>query len=179
MRLFIAVPLSEEVLESILDLREPIRGTKWQKPSQMHLTLRFLGEAKQERFEEIKETLKSIHLEKFTIDIKDVGVFPDKRSPRVLWAGVRKSEELLKLQKKVEKCCQQAGFKPEKRSYKPHITFGRVKKASKKQMEEFIESDRVKTLSTEMDVPCFNLYRSELRDSGARHSVIQEYSLHQ
>jgi 2'-5' RNA ligase len=179
MRLFIAVPLSEEVLESILELREPIRGIKWQKPSQMHLTLRFLGEAKQERFAEIKETLESIQLEKFTIGIKGVGVFPDKRSPRVIWAGIKKSEELLELQEKVEKCSRNAGFQPEKRPYKPHITFGRVKNATKRQVRSFIESDRAKALSTKMDVPCFNLYRSELRDDGARHSVMQEYSLHQ
>lgn len=83
----------------------------------------------------------------------------------------------MNLQQKIETCCQRAGFKAEKRSYKPHITFGRVKGAAAKQVKEFIESKKARSLFLQTEVDHFNLYRSELNKTGAIHHVIDEYLL--
>jgi 2'-5' RNA ligase len=178
MRLFIAIPLPETILNSIIKLQEPIRGIKWQKKvEQMHLTLRFLGETPQTELAGLQIELNTILMNRFTIQIEGVGVFPHQRSPRVIWAGIRKSKPLMELQQKVETRCRRSGFKPEKRSFKPHITFGRVKKASAKQVQTFIEGKKVNLLSRQFNVTHFNLYRSDLNRSGAVHSLIERYLL--
>lgn len=46
MRLFVAVPLPEPVVDLVAELPRPVRtGLRWTTPAQWHVTLRFLGEA--------------------------------------------------------------------------------------------------------------------------------------
>jgi 2'-5' RNA ligase len=177
MRLFIAIPLPKTILQFLIKLQEPIRGIKWQKTCQMHLTLRFLGETSPKELPELIAGLQSIQRAPFSLQIEGVGVFPGERSPRVIWAGVRKSQQLLELQQRVETSCQKAGFDAERRPFKPHITFGRVKKASRKRIKYLIESDQARSLSQQTHVERFNLYRSELNKNGAVHSVVESYLL--
>jgi 2'-5' RNA ligase len=136
-----------------------------------------LGETPQSELAGLQIELNTILMNRFTIQIEGVGVFPHQRSPRVVWAGIRTSKALMKLQQKVETQCRRAHFKPEKRSFKPHITFGRVKEASPKQVQTFIESKKANLLSRQLCVTRFNLYRSDLNRSGAVHSLIERYLL--
>jgi 2'-5' RNA ligase len=177
MRLFIAIPLPKTILQSLIKLQEPVQGIKRQKPGQMHLTLRFLGETPTKELPELKAELSLIQMKPFTLQIEGMGVFPDERSPRVVWGGVRKSAELMELQRKVETSCRRSGFDAENRPFKPHITFGRVKKASRKQVKSLVESEQAKSLSGQMHVERFNLYRSKLNKNGAVHSVVESYLL--
>jgi 2'-5' RNA ligase len=177
MRLFIAIPLPDNIKKKLLNLQEPIRGVKWQKANQMHLTLRFLGEVSDEWHTTLKSGLSAIKQQPFTLNINGAGVFPNLRRPKVIWVGVEKSKPLAKLHNAVEKQCIEAGFEAEKRTFTPHITIGRVKRTSTRQIKTFIKSSPIKSFSLELKVDCFNLYRSELLAEGAKYTVIEGYRL--
>src|SRR5699024_1758076 len=110
MRLFIALPLPGDIIQTLIKFREPIRGIKWQKPEQIHLTLRFLGNTSQKQFSILKNKLDVIEMKPFSIRINHLGVFPNKRSSSVIWAGVEKSKPLADLQKLIEGQCRAADF---------------------------------------------------------------------
>jgi len=178
MRLFIATPLTARVKEILAECNGRIRGIKWQTEAQMHLTLRFLGETSDERLADLKPRLEKIQQSAFSLHIKGSGIFPNMRSPRILWAGVEKTEPLRKLQKKVEKQCRAVGFEAEKRSFHPHITLGRVNEtASARQVRAFIEGTKMNQLDLSMPVSAFCLYRSKLRKECAVHTVLETYQL--
>jgi 2'-5' RNA ligase len=176
MRLFIAIPLTENTKISIINFQRPVEGIRWQRRGQLHLTLRFLGETSSNRLPDLRNQLDNIEQEPFLLNIKGAGVFPNLRSPRVIWAGVKKSELLGDLHEAIEEQCRAVGFDADKRSFKPHITLGRVKQASANVVKEVLEEGQADISSSER-VDCFNLYQSDTRPEGAVHSIIETYSL--
>lgn len=63
----------------------------------------------------------------FAFDLVGVGVFPDRRRPRIVWVGVREaSGVLVALQRSVGEALTPLGFPPEARSFSPHVTIGRA-----------------------------------------------------
>ena len=134
MRSFIAVKISSEQKAKISDLIGELRKTdarvKWVKPENLHITLKFLGEADRGKLPEIFEALeKSLtNDQSFAFNLKDIGCFPNVRQPRVIWAGIeRGAENLRALAKKVDNLMAGFGFEKEKRGFSAHLTIGRVK----------------------------------------------------
>jgi len=56
MRLFTAITIPEEVKDRLAEMYYPIDGLKWQEKSQMHLTLRFIGEVDEETAHRVVKT---------------------------------------------------------------------------------------------------------------------------
>ncbi len=86
------------------------------------MTLLFLGPVGDER--EILEKFGqwSPPAEEFDMIIEGVGAFPEPRSGRVLWLGVRRTQALLNLQTHLEE-----HFQIEDREFVPHITLARFR----------------------------------------------------
>lgn len=168
MRLFIAVPMPEFVANRLVELQQPIEGIRWQQEEKLHLTLKFLGDTESDRAQKLQSVLDTIDIPSFSITLNGLGYFPKGKQPRVLWAGIDKSEPLQKLHKAVESRCADLGFDPEQRPFKPHVTIGRVKGASKSTVESFI--DRHEDFHIP-DIPVeeFVLFESKLHPDGAQH----------
>lgn len=176
MRLFIAVPMPGSVAKRLVELRQPIKGIRWQDEGKLHLTLKFLGETDSERALKVQDALTSVNLSEFSITLDGLGYFPKGNQPRVLWAGIEKSEPLQVLYQIVENRCADFGFDPEQRSFKPHVTIGRVKGASKSNVESFIDQHKQFNIP---DIPVeeFVLFESKLHPDGAKHYRRKSYSL--
>src|SRR4051812_13408366 len=125
-RLFVALPLPEDVTDSLLALEQGVPGARWSTREQLHLTLRFIGEVDGRDASAIDETLAAISAPPFTLQLKGVGAFGGK-NPRALWAGVAANEALIHLQRKIESTIQRLGFHAEKRKYTPHVTLARLR----------------------------------------------------
>ncbi|SDL63134.1 RNA 2',3'-cyclic phosphodiesterase [Halarsenatibacter silvermanii] len=106
------------------------RGIKWVKPENYHITFKFLGETDREVVEDIKDGFTDI-----TLDIKEgsykyqgLEAFPHPENPRVIVTPVELGKkELQKVQEVVEEVTGELGFEPDDRTFKPHLTLGRVK----------------------------------------------------
>ena len=131
MRLFIAIDLSESVKEALLDVatqmgqKLPAGAVRWVKPEQLHLTLRFLGETAVAQLPALQNQLTQLTKAKkpFHLQLNGVGAFPNRRRPRVVWAGLAGELAALQtLQKELEERLVGLGWPEEKRPFNPHIS---------------------------------------------------------
>ena len=131
MRLFTAIDLPSEVLlrlDRLLIALRPEALIKWSPLDNLHITTKFIGEWPESRLEELHETLATITpREAFSIELKDLGWFPNERSPRVLWAGVHGGAPLLGLVRNIEERLETLGVKKEEREFAGHLTLARIK----------------------------------------------------
>jgi RNA 2',3'-cyclic 3'-phosphodiesterase len=175
-RLFIAIDLPERIKDDITSTYSAIPGAKWIEEGQLHLTLRFIGDTDEPTKQRIVNALKSVSVQPFTISIKGVGFFPPRKEPRILWVGVSASEELLRLQGKIERTLVSIGISSEDRKFHPHITIARLSGSPHEKIAQFLTSNSL--LSTEnFSVTEYHLYESFLRKEGALHVREATYGL--
>jgi len=176
MRLFVAIDLPENVKESLARLCCGLPGARWVKPEQLHLTLRFIGEVDGGVFQDILVGLAEVKGESFTIQLDGVGFFPPRGKPRVVWVGLKRSEQLLQLRSRIESRLVALGLEPEGRKFSPHITLARLKNTQPAKVGRFLENHNL-FLSSPFSVQEFFLYSSRLGRNGALHRVEAGYFL--
>ncbi len=133
-RAFIAFELPENVRAAIRNVQERFEAyrfhVRWVKIANIHLTLKFLGNIGHEEIVPIETAiLKAIaDFKPLSLAAKGVGVFPGIKRPRVIWVGISGQTQLLmQLQKSIDEQLATIGFARENRSFKAHLTIGRVK----------------------------------------------------
>jgi 2'-5' RNA ligase len=182
-RAFIAIEIAPQTVRQIsavvADLKPRIPGIRWVASTNFHFTLKFLGDIEESKIEPIAQALElALHpFPRFTINAKDLGVFPDLKRPRVLWIGLE-GKELLELASKVEKALKPLDFVPEKREFKPHLTVGRWRqfdRASRKFLEE-LEKWQGHGFG-ESTVAEVIFFQSELRREGAIYHRLRVVNL--
>ena len=109
---------------------------------------------------------------------KGIGVFPNIRRPRVIWAGlIGQIETLANLQQALDAHLADVGFARDTRAFKYHLTLGRVKgKIASERMKAAI--DKLKEFESEPFEPKqIILFKSELRHSGAVYTKVRRIDL--
>ena len=102
----------------------------WVRPENVHLTLKFLGDIREEALNDLCAALEETcrHHTPFDVGLTGLGAFPSARRARILWAGVGAgSERLCSLATDVDAAFAPLGFEREGRPYVPHLTLGRVR----------------------------------------------------
>jgi RNA 2',3'-cyclic 3'-phosphodiesterase len=178
-RSFIAVEIAPQTVRQIsavvADLKPSIPGIRWVSPTNFHFTLKFLGNIEESKIAPIAQALElALHpFPRFTINAKDLGVFPDLKRPRVLWIGLE-GKELLELASKVEKALEPLGFVPEKREFKPHLTVGRWRQFDRSSKKFGEELKRWKGHEFgESTVAEVIFFQSELKREGATYQPLK------
>jgi len=138
-RLFVAVEIGSQVQAIatgvIEDLKRrivqsaPHARVTWVKPEQLHLTVRFIGQADLELGNRILTALeRPLLVPAFELTIEHTGTFPPKRPPRVIWAGITAGlDQLHALEREVRGRLDAIIPAGDDRDYHPHLTLGRVK----------------------------------------------------
>ncbi len=168
-RLFVAVPMPEEIAEELDRLCEGLPGVRWTDLDDFHLTLRFIGEVDQATFCDIGEALMSVSLPPFELRLRGIGHFPPRGEPHTLWAGVEDPEPVRRLRRAVERALEEAGIEPERRKFVPHVTLGRVKEPLPPSRFASFLCRTALFRSSAFTVSGFTLYSSWLRPEGALH----------
>lgn len=185
MRCFIAIDLPEELkrqIELVINLIAPLsKDIKWVPSENIHLTVKFLGEVKEDRLPEIEQRLRDIcriHAP-FSISVRGTGAFPNEKSPNVIWIGVNKSDRLKSLYLDIDNSLSEAGFEKESRKHSPHLTIGRVK--SRKDILQVMNSlhEFRSKLFGNADVVEVHLMKSILRPSGSEYSKVRSFRLNE
>ena len=133
-RTFIAIEIDpthkQKLTHLISTLKQSDSDVKWVNGTQMHLTLKFLGNIEETKVQEISDALTSIanSTREFTITLSNIGTFPNVKRPRVIWIGIDKGKNELKLLAgQIETELEKLGFPKETRDFKSHLTLGRVR----------------------------------------------------
>lgn len=175
-RLFIAIDIPDSLRAMLHGMGRGIPGARPVSEDQIHLTLRFIGEVEGGMFRDFKEALAEVRAPPFSLAVQGVGHFPPRGAPRVLWAGLSRSKELVLLRNRIERKLVACGLPPEQRKFAPHITIARLKDSPPRRVGDFLAGNSL-FQSEEFSVESFVLYSSRLIKSGAVHTVEQQYFL--
>jgi len=186
MRLFIAIDLDDEARSAIgaeqrrlaAALRDSGRSSmKWVRTDHMHLTLIFLGEvAEASAAPIIEDSAVDLAHQPFDLQFRDVGVFPPRGAPSVLWLGVGAGAEAsIALQRTLAERVARHGVPLERRPFHPHLTLARFRDSR--------PSDRQRaTAAGHHDVSVVHvdhvtLYQSRLSPAGPSYTPLARANL--
>ena len=179
-RSFIAFDMDDKsILRNFSKVQDMLVGTKADlkmvKPENIHITLRFLGNIQPSLVDEIYREMEKIEFAPFDIEIKGLGVFPNLRYIRVIWAGIQiGADNLSSIFNQLEPGLRQLGFKPDYKGFSPHITIARVQ--TNRHKDELVKCIQ-EMASYEFGIvkaKCLRLKRSILAPKGPIYSVLKE-----
>jgi len=177
MRVFVSIDISNnEIINSIKNFQDSIKvDAKAIESKNFHFTLQFLGEISEKKVQLIIDEFKKIEFLKFKIYLKGIGVFPNSKSPKIIWIGTdeKSSAKMIDLSKKIQKSLGSLGFTPDK-SFKPHITVFRIKKKIGDIRKEMEIHEKINFGIQE--VSSFKLKKSELTPNGPIYSDLMEFN---
>jgi 2'-5' RNA ligase len=185
LRVFVAldlpVPAKAILRQAVQELSDALpAGIRWVDPAGIHLTLKFLGDVDAGRVPDLLDSMEraSTRFESssLSLSLSGLGVFPNDREPRVLWAGVTGDlAQLGRLQALVDEELSELGFARERRPFRPHLTLGRVrdqvKPEDKRRIGETMGKARLPG-SHRWDTRDMHLIRSTLTPKGAIYDSI-------
>ena len=193
-RVFVAVGISAEAREQLVGAVERIRqgipqGIQWANPDGMHLTLKFLGNIPSSGVGPLLDCLGPVAGDHshFPLHLAGLGMFPNRRKPRVLWAGVNGDlDALSSLQQASEDAINALGYPPPgaaqrsrrygiERPFRPHITLGRPRRSvSDAQLARIgsVVSALTPPSPVGWQVEAVDVMQSERHPSGARYTIL-------
>ncbi len=178
MRLFVALNLPKKertrIHRAARDLRDADLPVRWIDPDNFHITLKFLGQVREDRVQAVADTIERVASStgSFPMTLEGFGAFPTIRRPRVVWLGVDASPELRCLKQDVEWALGDCGFEPETRAFHPHLTLGRANRNDSAGAFRGLD-DLMAGLEFHgtVQVRTLDLMRSHLSRAGAKYSV--------
>ncbi len=136
-RTFLAIELSAAVRWAVARQAQRVMHAlsahsdvlSWVQSDHLHVTVKFFGETPASQVAVIHRAVERVVApwSSFDIDIRGLGVFPDRRAPRVLWAGVSGDlDALTALVERVGAAVVPLGFPREEKPFHPHLTVARI-----------------------------------------------------
>jgi 2'-5' RNA ligase len=192
MRVFVGLDIDPAIRERMTRYLEGVREfapeARWVKPEAFHVTLKFIGEQKDDLVEEIKRELATVRAHPFEISFCGNGFFPNARSPRVFWLGIEAGAQLAQLAKSVDEAVSRTGVPRETNDYSPHLTLARTGSGRPHPMPGDRPSPPLRRLGEKLQgkpAPDFGtmtareffLYESKLGPGGARYTKIARFPL--
>jgi len=180
LRLFVAICLPPDILSVLVQCQKQLSkagvNARWVKPQSIHLTLKFIGPTPAGRIPFIKAAmaLSTARTPPFNIELHGVGVFPDLRRARVIWAGIRGQVDMLRaLQTHLDSQLVEAGLVSDAKPFRPHLTLGRlIKPPAVPTLTAAIRQTGAIQSSTACTVDAIQLMQSELRRHGAVYTTL-------
>ncbi len=179
-RTFIALEPPKSVflnLKEKLNTFKSTQGVNWVKEQNLHLTLLFLGDVDSTRINELSGILEQATeiAAPFNLSLQGLELFPYK-DPRLVWATLLEQDDsLFQWHKSLLKEVRKAGFEPDIKPLKLHITLGRIKtKLPVSKEREILESKVDKDF---FSYDTITLYRSILKPEGPVYQILDQYNL--
>ena len=183
-RTFVALELPSRVRRRLVSLKDEVpsrwrRHVRWVGPSEIHLTLKFLGEVEPSHLVDVAVLLRDAAGESSEFDLRlgETGAFPTPRRPNTLWVGFDgEVQRLVRLQARVEGSMGYAGFDVDRWRFHPHVTIGRLRRGPSGYMFRQIGNSwldaRLPERGLDVHVRHITLFRSHLGPGGARYEPL-------
>jgi 2'-5' RNA ligase len=185
MRLFVAVPAEERLREALLAVQAELRSelgdqVKWERPQNLHLTLKFLGDVPVAGIDSVFQVIRqtAVQFPTAALPVRGLDAFPRAQRPRVLVLSLADPEGVAHgIAERLEDDLATLGFQRDRRRFKPHITLGRAKRHARlPDVEPLLESIDVSPVQ-ELYMDALTVFQSELSSSGATYTVMAEEPL--
>ena len=180
MRLFVAIELPNDIRAAfatvLKELRDVSPHTKWVRPANLHLTLKFLGDTGTDKLSALQSALATIRFaQPVTLEFRGLGSFPNAKHPRVFCAGIQNSPSLAAIVSEIDKAVHALGFPLENRLFNPHLTLARFNQPS---VPAALQAAAIQNAARSFDsftVREFHLIESKLKSSGAEYTTIRTF----
>ena len=177
-RIFLALTPDKDLNDQIIELKKDLKNNvlseadiSWQKNSDHHLTLNFVGSMEPEQIEEMYQGLTEINfMSHLQIQITNVNFFPNEDS-QLLVAIVKPTNQILKIFERIDEVVTRIGFGSSLKAYRPHITLGRFKDKDRPQysFEDFGEI-QITSRVNKLDV-----YESEFDEGKTNYQLLKSF----
>jgi 2'-5' RNA ligase len=180
-RSFLALKPSLATVENLSTVQKRLRiecrdagiQVRWVPPPNIHITVRFLGQITEPMSHAVEDMLVPMisGIDTFDVEISGVGVFPNERSPRVIWAGIGDgADKLESVYQSVYSRLVKAGFNFEDKPFRPHLTLGRIKHVEQNAIAPIIEPEATTPFGIST-MHHFYCYQSDLLPHGAEYTA--------
>lgn len=171
----------ERLAALIADLRQYDDSVHWTADGQFHVTIAFFGSVDAELLQgPMSDRVATVaaHAKPVALECQGIGVFPNWKYPRVIWAGFAgEAEPLVQLHHTLATSLTEFGLSTDERAFRLHLTLGRAK--SLKGSSPLVK--RVESLGPvsfgELTVDRFVLYKSQLTKLGPIYTALKEFPL--
>jgi len=183
-RSFIAFELPAAVISLLGNVQQKLKAlrlkARWVRPQNIHLTLKFLGNIDSADIEKIGRTMVDAAGDSapFTLTIGGIGFFPGIKRPRVIWVGLDGAKPaLFNLQRNLADRLAIAGFPKEERTFKAHLTLGRIRQAVNPNIIDQAIQNYSDLGNLKFTANRIILIKSDLKPSGAVYSHLKQVDL--
>jgi 2'-5' RNA ligase len=140
-RLFVALEIPAELRGRIAAIARGVERARWVPEESIHLTLRFIGEVREDVMEDVVAELGTIAGEPFDLAIAGAGHFETGRRVRSLWLGVERNPALAALRGRIDAAIVRAGLPPDGRKFKPHVTVARLNDGDPEEVRGWLQAN--------------------------------------
>lgn len=184
-RTFLAIPITIDAnylswLEKMKKNLSYEKYINWSSTSNMHLTLKFVGDTPNDDIPKIVDKISSLTKRhgQFLLDFDKLGLFGSHYAPRVMWLGLQnESSALNALEEDVLSAFDELGYLRDRQNFVPHLTICRIKKLVDKQFFFQIFNSQEQKSRICNPVKELVFYQSILLPQGAMHKVIKRFEL--
>jgi 2'-5' RNA ligase len=176
LRLFVAIGVPAEIRDVVAEAVRPVRAdhadARWVPIENQHVTLQFLGATSPVLVDRVTEALDEVTgaSTSFPTRVEGLGVFPNTRRARVLWAGLDDAQgRMAELSGALAEALRRE-FPPDERTFTPHLTLARFE-------PHVALSDLPPVVTDRFDVDRVILFRSHLRRPALRYEPLATFPL--
>jgi RNA 2',3'-cyclic 3'-phosphodiesterase len=174
-RLFLAIKLPHNYIENFQKISQEngFRGIRWTNLNNLHLTIYFLGDVKEENLPELEKQLQVIQdLHVFSLKFNKITLAPPNHSPRMIWVQFYPQENFDKLNQIIYQATKNISHQKPNLKQIPHITLARFK--------NLVDYEKI-TLPhlklNDLKIQKIELMSSLLTSQGAWHTTISNFVL--
>lgn len=180
-RAFIAADLDVgSALEPLArELRDADRRLKIVSTSQLHLTLKFLGETEEGLVPNVVEAMRQATSDSTpaSLRLRGTGAFPDLSRIRVIWVGVEGADGLAAVARRLDELVEPLGYARESRPWTAHLTLARARESRGLGRVRGVLQARAEETFAETRVDEIRLKRSVLTPRGPVYSTVEAIRL--
>ncbi len=180
MRLFVALEIPSAVRENLAGLLKSLSAvspqTRWVRPENLHVTLKFIGEMPEAKLASIRTALVGVRSDQpVALDFRGLGFFPNEKHPRVFWAGIEASRNLKTLAADIDGVAEKFGIPREQRPFSPHLTLARFEPPGLlEKLRVAIQENAARDFGS-FRTSQFHLIESKLKPSGAEYTTVESF----
>lgn len=182
MRTFIAIDFDAAVKKQLAALVGRLKTRcpklKWVEPSQMHLTIKFLGEIGDQQVVSVATALGGLASEcqPFDITVEELGCFPPSGGVDVVWVGIKEpGGQLAGCQARCEDLMEGLGFARERRRFSPHLTLARNRNPAGGVQIRAVLKEQGPVHAGAQTVTGLTFYQSTLTPRGPIYNVLSKH----
>lgn len=178
-RIFIAINLPNDIKKQLDKYKDkwPDLPARWTAKDNLHITLEFLGDLTEEELGEVCLVVGSVaeRHSMFSISLDNIS-YSEKE--KMVWASGEKSDGLSNLKKDLQECLlERVAFRPELKSFSPHITLARINQWEWKKIETEERPEINESIEIIFTVESIEVMESELKRGGPKYTAIESHSL--